>query len=88
MAARLTLAFEVRLTAVSVKSEADLSVAGQAAEAEATPSEVVLPPLVDALDLKSQQRWLAAEIQLWLDDEWTKLDVHRELGVATAQVLC
>ncbi|KAL3138858.1 hypothetical protein ABBQ32_005687 [Trebouxia sp. C0010 RCD-2024] len=57
----------------------------QAAKAEATPSEVVLPPLVDALDLMSQQRWLAAEIQLWLDEEWTKLDVHRELGLATAQ---
>lgn len=73
---------------MSLIFEASLSDAGQAAKAEATPSEVVLPPLVDALDLMSQQRWLAAEIQLWLDEEWTKLDVHRELGLATAQVLC
>ncbi|KAL3138857.1 hypothetical protein ABBQ32_005687 [Trebouxia sp. C0010 RCD-2024] len=70
---------------MSLIFEASLSDAGQAAKAEATPSEVVLPPLVDALDLMSQQRWLAAEIQLWLDEEWTKLDVHRELGLATAQ---
>lgn len=48
--------------------------------------EIVLPPLSDASDLESQQTWLAAEIQLWLDDEWTKLDVHRDLGEATAQV--
>lgn len=69
-------------------SAANLDVVGQASEAEAPPSEVILPPLLDASDLKSQQKWLAAEIQLWLDDEWTKLDVHRELGEATAQVSC
>ena len=56
-------------------------------EADAAPSEVVLPSYSDASDLESQQKWLAAEIQLWLDDEWTKLDVHRELGEATAQVV-
>lgn len=24
-------------------------------------------------------------MQLWLDEEWTKLDVHRQLGEATAE---
>lgn len=47
----------------------------------------MLPSISDASDLESQQKWLAGEIQLWLDDEWTQLDIHRELGEATAQVL-
>ena len=47
----------------------------------------MLPAVSDASDLESQQKWIAGEIQLWLDEEWTKLDVHRELAEATAQVL-
>lgn len=57
----------------------------KATRAGAAPAEVLLPSISDASDLESQQKWLAGEIQLWLDDEWTQLDIHRELGEATAQ---
>ena len=61
--------------------------AEQARAPKSAPSEVILPEVPDASELESQKRWLAGEVQLWLDDEWTKLDVHRELGEATAEVL-
>lgn len=51
----------------------------------AAPTDVVLPSVLDASELEAQQKWLAGEIELWLNDEWTKLDVHRALGEATAQ---
>lgn len=51
----------------------------------AAPADVVLPSVLDASELQAQQKWLAGEIELWLNDEWTKLDVHQALGEATAQ---
>ena len=60
--------------------------AGQALALCAAPTDVVLPSVLDASELEAQQKWLAGEIELWLNDEWTKLDVHRALGEATAQV--
>lgn len=60
--------------------------AGQASALCAAPTDVVLPSILDASELEAQQQWLAGEIELWLNDEWTKLDVHRALGEATAQV--
>ncbi|DBA74741.1 hypothetical protein WJX79_004155 [Trebouxia sp. C0005] len=51
----------------------------------AAPTDVVLPSVLDTSELEAQQEWLAGEIELWLNDEWTKLDVHRALGEATAQ---
>ena len=61
--------------------------AEQARAPKSAPSEVTLPEVADAAELEAQKRWLAGEVQLWLDNEWTKLDVHRELGEATAEVL-
>ena len=52
----------------------------------ATPADVVLPAVVDSEQLQSQEQWLAKEVQLWLDDEWTQLEVHKDLGQATAKV--
>ncbi len=60
--------------------------AGQALALCAAPTDVVLPSVLDTSELEAQQEWLAGEIELWLNDEWTKLDVHRALGEATAQV--
>jgi len=60
--------------------------AGQALALCAAPTDVVLPSVRDTSELEAQQEWLAGEIELWLNDEWTKLDVHRALGEATAQV--
>jgi len=60
--------------------------AGQTLALCAAPTDVVLPSILDASELEAQQQWLAGEIELWLNDEWTKLDVHRALGEATAQV--
>lgn len=51
----------------------------------AAPADIILPSVTDAPELESQQKWLAGAIELWLNDEWTKLDIHRELGEATAQ---
>ncbi|DBB02558.1 hypothetical protein WJX82_006517 [Trebouxia sp. C0006] len=58
---------------------------GQTLALCAAPTDVVLPSILDASELEAQQQWLAGEIELWLNDEWTKLDVHRALGEATAQ---
>lgn len=52
----------------------------------ATPENVVLPSVTDEQQLQQHEAWLAQEVQLWLDDEWTPLDVHRELGKATGKV--
>lgn len=52
----------------------------------ATPADVVLPSVVDNEQLQKQEQWLAKEVQLWLDDEWTPLEVHKHLGQATAKV--
>ncbi|DBA83890.1 TPA: hypothetical protein ACH3X1_006397 [Trebouxia sp. C0004] len=51
----------------------------------AAPTDVVLPSVLDASELEAQQKWLAGEIELWLNDEWIRLDVHQALGEATAQ---
>lgn len=60
--------------------------AGQVVALCAAPADIVLPSITDGPELESQQKWLAGAIELWLNDEWTKLDIHRELGEATAQV--
>ena len=60
--------------------------AAQAVRTRASPADVVLPSVADREQLQEQEHWLAAEVQAWLDDEWTTLDVHKELGKATANV--
>lgn len=52
----------------------------------ATPADVLLPSVIDSEQLQKQKQWLAKEVQLWLDDEWTPLEVHKDLGQATAKV--
>ena len=40
---------------------------------------VALPPLAsDGADA----RWVAGRVRCWLDEEWTPLEAHRELGAA------
>lgn len=53
---------------------------------QSAPEDVILSSVTDTTELESQQKWLAVEVQLWLDDEWTQLAVHKDLGEATAQV--
>lgn len=52
---------------------------------QSAPEDVILSSVTDTTELESQQKWLAVEVQLWLDDEWTQLAVHKDLGEATAQ---
>lgn len=52
---------------------------------QSAPADVILSSVTDTTELESQQKWLAVEVQLWLDDEWTQLAVHKDLGEATAQ---
>ena len=39
---------------------------------------------VDAIAAEAQ--WVSGMIRVWLDDEWTPLDIHKELGDATARI--
>lgn len=43
-----------------------------------------LPSLSSADDIQFEAAWLAGIIRLWLDEEWTPLEVHRDLGAAAA----
>lgn len=52
----------------------------------ASPADVVLPSVTEDQQLQQQEEWLAGEVQLWLDDEWTPLEIHKDLGKATAKV--
>ena len=42
----------------------------------------VLPPLASAVAVLEEKEWVAGMIRCWLDDEWTPLQVHRDLGDA------
>lgn len=46
---------------------------------------VVLPPVASSQALEKEQRWIATIIASWLNDEWTELSVHTELGDAAAE---
>eukprot|EP01025_Chloroclados_australasicus_P040513 TRINITY_DN4233_c2_g1_i3.p6 TRINITY_DN4233_c2_g1~~TRINITY_DN4233_c2_g1_i3.p6 ORF type:complete len:172 (-),score=23.28 TRINITY_DN4233_c2_g1_i3:1151-1666(-) len=43
---------------------------------------IVLPAYVD---LEEEKQWIAGQIQQWLDDEWTPLDIHAQVGEAASQ---
>ena len=45
-----------------------------------------LPPLSSVDEIEYESLWIAGMIRCWLDDEWTPLEVHRELGEATARI--
>jgi hypothetical protein len=45
-----------------------------------------LPSLNSMDEVEYEAMWIAGMIRCWLDDEWTPLDVHRDLGEATARV--
>lgn len=49
-----------------------------------------MPPVVLANhtsvdELRQEAEWLADMVRLWLDEEWLPLDVHGDVGRATAQ---
>ncbi|KAG7668055.1 hypothetical protein NADE_005091 [Nannochloris sp. 'desiccata'] len=44
-----------------------------------------LPALNSVDDIEIESLWISGMIRCWLDDEWTPLEVHRELGQAAAR---
>jgi hypothetical protein len=46
----------------------------------------MLPSLNSVDEIEYESKWISGMIRCWLDDEWTPLKVHRELGEATARV--
>lgn len=46
----------------------------------------MLPCVSDEAQLQEQEEWLANQVQSWLNDEWTELSIHQDLGRATAKV--
>lgn len=55
-------------------------------DAECTIEEVLLPPIDGPTSLEATTRLIAEAITQWLDEEWTPLDVHKDLGIAAADV--
>eukprot|EP01023_Acetabularia_acetabulum_P010657 TRINITY_DN1484_c0_g3_i1.p1 TRINITY_DN1484_c0_g3~~TRINITY_DN1484_c0_g3_i1.p1 ORF type:complete len:168 (+),score=27.70 TRINITY_DN1484_c0_g3_i1:12-515(+) len=43
---------------------------------------VVLPA---CLDIEADKQWISSQIQQWLDDEWTPLEIHGDVGNAAAE---
>ena len=56
------------------------------APAAAEPESIMLSEQPSPEELQADEQYLAGAIAEWLDDEWTPLSVHRELGVAAGQV--
>ena len=56
------------------------------APAAAEPENIMLSEQPSPEELQADEQYLAGAIAEWLDDEWTPLDVHRELGAAAGQV--
>ena len=54
--------------------------------AAAEPENIMLSEQPSAEELRADEQYLAGAIAEWLDDEWTPLSVHRELGAAAGQV--
>ncbi|WIA18077.1 hypothetical protein OEZ85_009558 [Tetradesmus obliquus] len=48
--------------------------------------DLAIPPS----DIECDRKWIAGMIATWLDDEWTPLEVHQQLGAAAgaAYVKC
>ncbi len=46
--------------------------------------EMVVLPDVDGVSLQAEAQWVGTMITCWLDEEWTPLDVHTDLGSYTA----
>lgn len=49
-----------------------------------------MPPVVLSThgsmdDLEEEAAWLAGMVRCWLDEEWTPLDVHADVGRATGE---
>lgn len=47
---------------------------------------VLLPPLASTDELAAEQSWVSGIVRVWLDEEWTPLEVHQDLGRAAGQV--
>jgi hypothetical protein len=47
---------------------------------------VLLPSLGSDDQLTQEQQWVADMVRVWLDEEWTPLEVHKALGDAAGQV--
>lgn len=45
-----------------------------------------LPSLNSVDEIEYEAQWIAGMIRCWLDDEWTPLEIHRELGQVTARI--
>ena len=54
--------------------------------AAAEPENILLSEQPSTEELQADEQYLAGAIAEWLDDEWTPLNVHRELGIAAGQV--
>eukprot|EP00891_Asterochloris_glomerata_P005117 jgi/Astpho2/5117/Aster-06329 len=53
--------------------------------AAAEPENILLSEQPSTEELQADEQYLAGAIAEWLDDEWTPLNVHRELGIAAGQ---
>ena len=44
-------------------------------------------PLLNSMDeIYEESRWISGMIREWLDEEWTPLDIHNDLGEAAAKI--
>lgn len=48
--------------------------------------EAPVLPVIDSIeDLQEEKKWISGIVALWLDEEWTPLEVHKDLGMAAAE---
>jgi hypothetical protein len=45
-----------------------------------------LPALNSVDDIETESLWISGMVRCWLDEEWTPLEVHKDLGQAAARV--
>lgn len=47
---------------------------------------ILLPEIENEELMQIEGRWVSDMVRCWLDEEWTPLEVHRDLGEAAGQV--